>query len=98
MIKIFQFLLQDASVQAFQNVGGQPWTGLDSRQTQGTFESLISEAQFLPVTSSLQKSSLFEVAKSSKTYRLGIDQINTDTLSAIPIFTQESSMQYYLLT
>ncbi len=97
-INHFQFLFQDASVQAFHNIGGQPWAGLELTKLREVFRKLIEQAQFRPQPKSQNYQNLVEIAMNSRTFKNNSKDVNLDSFSAIPLGGNGSGGFFYLVT
>jgi hypothetical protein len=94
----FRFLFQNASIQAFHNVGGQPWAGLDTSRTDQTLREFTNLAEYHPfigTTSGLTNP--IEIARKSQSFQRDGQNIDLSTLSAIPIPGNQDK-QFYLVT
>lgn len=95
----FQFIFQDASVQAFHNVGGQPWVGLDQSSLVEISNNLIHNSKFKesftslasfqenPYTASLElvKNSPYFILQNSSRDDLTVSVTKLSTSQADPI-------------
>ncbi len=92
--RYYHFLFQDASVQAFHNIGGQPWTGLDNKVVAKVASDLITQAHFAKVNS--KGLDILELAKSSRSFLASVDKTDLQTLSSVQI--QSSPEKVFLVT
>ena len=93
-----RLLFQNASIQAFHNVGGQPWAGLDPVQTQNAFNSLIAGASaWKAIQLPVNTYSALEVATLSATFKKDQTQIDATSLSAIPV-SRTGEKEIYLVS
>lgn len=79
----FRFLFQDASTQAFHNVGGQPWNGLPLAETERVFADWLKKVS--PVPFATTESDPLRVALASRTYRENAAQADASTLAVFPL-------------
>ena len=90
----FRLRFQNASVQAFHNVGGQPWIGLDAKQTQGSFDSFVAAQKFTTLLTAQGMTQSADIAKLSRTYNQDSTIINANTFSTMPLVSDQKSTTY----
>lgn len=91
----FFFLFQNASIQAFHNVGNQPWVGLETLRTNQTLQDMISQAQFHQVTLKTFSRDPLVLAQQSQNFRQ--DEVDMTSLAAMPLVNL-SDKQTFLVT
>lgn len=90
----FRLLFQNASIQAFHNVGGQPWIGLNSQQTQQAFASLIASQHFAPLVVPAGTEQVLNIAKLTQSYQRDLAIIDAETFSAMPVAANSQGTTY----
>lgn len=85
----FRFLFQDASTQAFHNVGGQPWNGLSPVKADGLLAAWAASTVFVPFVTA--ETDPVKIAQESRTYRLNREDADLSTLSLfrLPVTDRE---------
>lgn len=90
----FHFLFQNASVQAFHNVGGQPWVGLKTAHVNQALKNLVDQAQFARLDLIAGKKTPFEVASQSRSFQHDGESIDKSSLSAMRILQSDDKIVY----
>jgi hypothetical protein len=91
----FRLLFQNASVQAFHNVGGQPWVGLDTALVDQTVAAMVTPAQYHPFTAAPGEQDPVKIARQSASFLKDGANINPDSVGAIPL---AGDKKLYLVT
>jgi len=91
----FRFLFQNASIQAFHNVGGQPWAGLDTARTDQLLQDVINQSQWHAVTLKTPTRDPLLIAQQSQNFQK--DPVDMSSLAAMPLPGNQGK-QYYLVT
>ena len=88
----FRYLYQDASVQAYHNVQGQPWTGLEQSSTKSVLNAIVANAKFTPLAGVKRLENPLEAATHSATYLAAQGSVEAQTLNVIEIQSEGSSV------
>ncbi|MGE0763933.1 MAG: hypothetical protein AB7N80_11695 [Bdellovibrionales bacterium] len=80
----FQYIFQDASIQAFHNHGGQPWYGLDSAQVDRVVQNFIETSRFEPFPHRYQGRPV-AIAKQTAVYLKSQENIDFESLSSLEL-------------
>lgn len=85
----FRFLMQDASTQAFQNTGGQPWVAIPLRDADAALDDIIDRANFKSVTAPTIGLTVLQAAMQSFTWQSNVGNMDTSTISILRLVTQK---------
>jgi hypothetical protein len=87
-VRSLRFLMQDASTQAFQNIGTQPWIGLSTQGTDAVFDQVLANADFKPVSAPTIGLTTLQAAMQSTTWQKNITNMDTSTVSIFRVMTK----------
>ena len=93
----FRFLFQNASVQAFHNVGGQPWAGIGSAFADQTLKNLVDQAQWTSLPTLVGVENSKDIARLTSTFQKDAEKVDNDSFSAIPV-SNGNGKQIFLAT
>lgn len=90
----FRFLFQNASVQAYHNYQGQPWTGLPPARVDEILNGLVRSAHFTPIATSENGGASTDpltLAKQSKTFAASRANVDDSSISILQLPAESQS-------
>lgn len=95
----FSFLYQDASIQAYHNVGSKPWVGVSTGSVQEMFSKWLERKEFQVVSTASVKSDPLTIAKNTQVFTQYEDDIDVKTIAIFPLKTKNAKFsEIYLVS